>query len=189
MDVSLTDLGWAVRTHLTPLWQRLHESDRSWGRTSNLPPLMSQAMCRHTTLFTHRLLEAAGHSGWTAVDGVGITARFNRVPGYARERSTGTPIPETGHTWLEHETGILLDLTGDQFGFEPVLIARAGDFRAYRRERKARLSSLRRTILNWEGKEAGTWHEHALKPVRDSYQALLAAARDLRIDIETRQAA
>lgn len=171
--VCLSDLAVAMRVHLEPLWRRLHENDLRFGLAKVLPPRMSQAMCRHTTAFGYRLFRTAGMSGWTPVVGMADLDLLPETPSYARDHS-GITAPETRHCWLEHDDGTVLDLTADQFGLAPVLIAPARDVPAYRREGRNAHSSLRQTLLNWEGDPKGTWHDCDLAPIRASYQDLLA---------------
>lgn len=110
-----------IRAHLrdTGKWARAQEVQSSFHGEA-APRIPSMHLCRETNLFARAVLEAAGFSGWSLVDGTVDLEGARRVP---KEIVALIGPPETQapravpHSWLVNEdAGLALDLSADQFG-------------------------------------------------------------------------
>jgi hypothetical protein len=155
---AITRVGHIIRAYLDPLWARFHEADLKWGRIKQIPEIKSTAMCRHTSQFTKRLLASIGEDGWKVTSGVVEDYYMKSRPTYMPEI-----IPNTMHWWLAHPKHGHLDLTGDQFGFDEVMIGNPDSpvFLGYREHMKPHSAgSILGTMRNWEGDPRGSWWGH-----------------------------
>lgn len=97
-------------------------------------------------LFVLRLLGAVGIEGW-------------HVAGGFMRPKEGLKQP---HYWLENG-GTILDLTADQFGWEPVILSTEPDERyeaSKDMSKKSRVTTLLATVRQWEGSGASFWQEN-----------------------------
>lgn len=118
----------AIRTFLAPIWMGVHESDLVWHRASALPDVPSHAMCRHATAFLKRLLldadRLAGRSPrspdalcarWITVSGPLDVALLTKAPSYL--------LDDAEHYAMMDSQGRIVDVTADQFGLDPLVVA------------------------------------------------------------------
>lgn len=173
----ILEMGAIIRSHLEPLWLRLHEADarrrQSAAGGSTLPEILSTAMCRHSSEFARRALAAVGSPGWAVMRGIVPRTAMKLTPFYARS-SAGC----AEHFWLEDGAGGFLDITLDQFGFAPVVTNKdntpaENGFKAARRN----LTSISGTLRCWEGDPQARWWPEQLEIIRLSYNGMLAKLR------------
>ena len=107
----------AARTFLLPHWRRWHEA---WGPPA--PTILSQWTCVRSSLLLGRALERQGipvalRSGQPVVEpasNAGGDYGLLTVAGWA------------SHAWVE-AAGFVIDITADQFGHAPVVVASVDD--------------------------------------------------------------
>ncbi|MCW3782937.1 hypothetical protein [Defluviimonas salinarum] len=105
----LLEIGILIQDGLRPIW-RATQYDRLLNReTAGMPKADCEGLARETALVVLDLLDYAGHAGWQAR--------------YGQFRHDGR---ETGHAWLRHESGVILDLAGEQFGMQPIMVVEPG---------------------------------------------------------------
>jgi hypothetical protein len=168
-DDELHQTGHLIRAYLEPLWIRMHESDLKWGRSKQMPSPLSSAMCRHTSLFTKRLLEGLGQNGWKIVSGDILREGMATPPGYVIARDASS----APHWWLSHPEHGQFDLTADQFGLAEVITSAPGvplSDGYEQHPRVDRVGSLTGMMRNWEGDERGSWWGHEVQ--RAAYEKL-----------------
>ena len=142
----------SVRAFLLPLWRDYHRnlvSSRFHPQHSRMPEVLSEGLCRHTTLFLYRLFRLEGDDGWAPQGGLcrhrGSEDRDIRLERGWRGRALYAdhdrevlhyPVSldfETAeyawfdgrsmwdvHWWLRKGETVV-DLTADQFGWAPVI--------------------------------------------------------------------
>lgn len=133
---ALADAGTRIRDHLRDSGKWAEEQAVQTLGEACLPDVLSTHLCRETNLFGRAILEAAGFTGWTLVDGTvdlegarGVPAEIVELVG-PPESTAPRAVP---HSWLVHEElGLVLDLSADQFGPDlhdgnGVLVAEIGD--------------------------------------------------------------
>ncbi len=109
----------AARVFIEPVWHRWHQSE---GRTVPQPP--SRHTCGRTSLFLREVLRHEGHhaewmSGTPYVGGSG-------APDAACGFYSGSRWE--GHAWVISGK-IIVDITADQFGGEPIVVTSVSDAR------------------------------------------------------------
>lgn len=165
-----------VRNHLPQCWAWSHENFIKHGQRFSLnkqaevPKILSTNMCRHTSLFLLRLLESAGVKGWTVGGGL------------MRKLDDKGEHPSDVHYWLENGNEIL-DITADQFGWDPIVRTDLTDPRYVRepaRCKKKEVSSLVRTITLWEGEYASFWQQSDPRfiKIKQDYPVLVQEFKD-----------
>lgn len=113
----LTTFATTIRQFLEPHWL---ESHQGWGE---VPDLLSQYMCRYTSIFLATLLrEQHGQDVWKIVGGrpPQSPTETDRV-GMLASDSTWND-----HCWVEG-LGLIVDITADQFGHAPVIVTPVSD--------------------------------------------------------------
>lgn len=109
------DLASELRLFLEPQWQ---EWKSRTGRGS-LPETASASMCGFTSAFLAEVLPDLAGAEWCMVGGA--PASGGGV--------CGSDLRLHPHFWAVSSDGILVDLTGDQFGLPSPVVARRGDRR------------------------------------------------------------
>ena len=144
--------------YLAPCWEWTHavHYDTGFVRKEPKPTIACTYLCRHTSAVVLDLLRAV-EPEWR-LDGGEIATR------------EGTP-PQP-HWWLTNGQAIV-DLTAEQFGWEPLVITDASDTR-YRSLPGANgahwIKGLKTALLQWQGTPSREW---MLQDAR--FQAVLAA--------------
>ena len=128
-------------------WNWSHEVYYNTGfrRKEQRPTIACTFMCRHTSLFVQELLKPTDDS-WKVVQG------------------TLAPIDGTApqvHYWLENDR-CRVDLTAEQFGWEPVLVTGLDDPRYVRNElaKPAKASIVKTTLDQWRGLASRDWMDN-----------------------------
>ena len=109
---SKFDFLHTIRAFLEPYWLEAH---KSWGV---VPPIISKQMCIYTCLFLKFVLEDIYSEEWRI-----MLARPKLKYDKTCKGKFGYKTPDNiwhDHAWLAHERGIIVDLTGDQFGGTPI---------------------------------------------------------------------
>ncbi|WP_244657268.1 hypothetical protein [Pseudomonas sp. CFBP 13719] len=83
----------------------------------------SQDMCLLSTTYLYWLFKHAGLKGWEPAEGVGMDDQGESNPGGMKAVNDRW----YSHNWLVHTSGVILDLTGDQFGHEEIILATKDD--------------------------------------------------------------
>jgi len=122
-----------MRGILLPRWRAIHEADVTWRRSKAVPETTSQAMCRHSVAFMTRLMNEADRlndveprskdslsSSWKVARGFVDAARLPAVPGYVSRDPT--------HYVMVGRAGMIIDLTADQFGLDPLEVHQPSAF-------------------------------------------------------------
>ena len=87
-----------------------------------------------------------------------LQARFRITPDYVcRNLASGDGKFERGHTWLEWN-GLLIDISGDQFGWPPVIVTRTPG-QAYRQSRLQNRHAWKLDPEWWARHCSAVWHE------------------------------
>lgn len=113
----LQSVATAARTFLLPHWSRWHQI---WG--SPLPVVASQWTCVRSSIFLMRALHQCG---------IEAELRSGQPPQLApgiigEDCGLLTADGWMGHAWVE-ANGFVIDITADQFGLAPVVVAPASD--------------------------------------------------------------
>ena len=121
---------------------------------------LSQDMCLLSTTYLYWLFKHAGVKGWEPAEGVGVDDQGNTDPGGMK----GVDGRWYSHNWLVHSSGMILDLTADQFGHDEIVLVEKGDPRYYaNRSAEYAMSRLSECTL---GKE---WLEFQLDDAESMY--------------------
>lgn len=119
-EMNLQETIYQFRKYLEPRWQNLH---RIWGPEPTVP---STYMCRYTCIFIKALLPSSGLSPWRIAGGRPAEELNGTIIGRFGMRS------ENGlwfdHCWIQNDKQII-DITADQFGYEPVVMVSSEDDR------------------------------------------------------------
>jgi hypothetical protein len=128
MRQQLFEIAVSARLFIEPIW---HEWHRALG---SHPAIASRHTCGRSSLF---LVEALRHEGVAALWVSGVPRLSEQGPEigpygfYAGDRWES-------HAWVSCDAWIV-DITADQFGADPVVVARAGDSRYSAGERDTTL--------------------------------------------------
>lgn len=161
--VAMSEALRSLREFLLPCWHWTQQNFLDHGqrfsmqKMTAMPFPLSTNMCRHTTLFLQQQLALAGDNRWQVAGGW-----------LAQQDATLSPI---AHYWLEAD-GMILDLTADQAGWNPVILAQTDDIRYTRdavRCKQKSVSTLKGTVSQWRGEEQSMRIEGA-----SAFQALRA---------------
>ncbi len=118
---EVTHLAWKIRRFLEPHWVEAH---LSWGVEIPQPP--SRWMCRSTSIFLAEVFRTQLGGCWQIVGG-----RPEKDLDATPEGGVG--IFATNGTWNDHcwleGSGLIVDLTSDQFGHPTVIITAVEDMR------------------------------------------------------------
>lgn len=138
----------ALREFLDKCWAWSHEVYYNTGfhRKEEKPEIPSTYMCRHTSVFLLELLSNIDkESNWKVIGGW---------------MATNDQRNDQHHWWLESDNEIL-DLTADQFGWDPITITDRNDLR-YKRNlllSSPKASQLKNTLQQWKGVSTRDWME------------------------------
>lgn len=109
-----------IRCFLEPIWIKAH---KSWD-DAPVPAPPSKYMCRYSCLFLRKLLKNYGYGKWFIELGRPLSPELNGTEdgkfGYL-----ATDGKWYDHTWLVKD-GIIIDITADQYGGDPITIAPIG---------------------------------------------------------------
>lgn len=105
-----------IREALIPHWVRMQFDRMIAGEIGYIPRDVALGLAVPSSLFAQRALEAAGVEGWHAVMGV-----FNDPSPYPvpLKHHTQKPVP---HAWLQHDGGMVMDLSRRVFQRSPVTV-------------------------------------------------------------------
>lgn len=165
-----------LREFLLPCWHWTHLNFIKYGqrlsmhKRTEIPDPVSTDMCRHTTLFLLQLLAQTGDTRWRVAGGF---LNHKDAPGVYEESGLWLQ-----HWWLE-SADYILDLTADQFGWEPVVLVPVTDARYSRQpdqSKKQRVTTLKGSVDQWRGENASFYNESA--PEFIAIKASYPAARD-----------
>ena len=117
-----------VRLFLTDHWTAFHalNPETSQYRSTATRPTPSRSMCRFTSGFLlPRLLDRFPQERWkvrsgAATPGPDTAGRWRFSPAGLQDRDGVWH----SHYWIEDHTGLIIDLTADQFGWSPVTVTR-----------------------------------------------------------------
>ena len=113
---AILAIATAARAFLEPVWHDWHSA-----RSSKPPAVASENTCGRSSLFLQRALVHSGFAaGW--VTGVPSPDGSDDAVGFFDGRIWRS------HAWVECE-GLIVDLTADQFGCEPVMVCPIEDTR------------------------------------------------------------
>jgi len=139
-----------VRSFLEAHWTEWHETKKAerakWADTPYEYAMPSERMCRFTVAFLAIVLRKETGETWK------IRGGSPWPPKYPDGGMLSTSGNWEGHYWLERN-GTIIDITADQFGYEPVLITSSTDPR-YKpnyspSEIKSHLADARITPAKW----------------------------------------
>ncbi|WP_088892892.1 hypothetical protein [Leptolyngbya ohadii] len=107
-----------VRQFLEPHWLAAHQG---W---SDIPDPLSRWMCRYSSIFLATLLREQSQEPWSIVGG--------RPPRSLNAKVEGEfGILAWDGTWNDHcwvtGRGLIIDLTADQFGHDPIIVTASSD--------------------------------------------------------------
>jgi hypothetical protein len=97
-----------VRGFLEPYWLEAH---KSWGF---VPPIISKQMCLYTCLFLKNVFKEISSEEWQIKLGRPKLKYEKTCKGKFGYKTADNKWHD--HAWLTNEAGIIIDLTGDQFG-------------------------------------------------------------------------
>ncbi len=119
---ELIDLCWQSRNFLEPRWLSLHQL---WGEPLVKKP--SQYMCRYSSIFLKKVLNAATPELWQLVAGRPVLKEQEgtKEGGFGFYTSSGLFFD---HCWVQ-SVDLIVDLTADQFGADEVIITPVKDSR------------------------------------------------------------
>lgn len=166
--------------HLTPCWRQFHIDfanqmavSSKGGDRQEIPAPLSRYMCRHTSAFILKQLKQMGVQDIRSAGGVMRHAQEGD-PDFLMELTRLDPVNLRGryadeggfvwepHFWLEHN-GYIIDITKDQFGWNAFDILEVDTTQVYRKSadksKMSYLSSLRSTVLKFEGEPQTAWQE------------------------------
>jgi hypothetical protein len=133
LEATLVEL----RTYLEPLWKSWKDENKPWWVEDEI---LSTGMCRFTAAFLHPLLEDITGRSWEIKGGMtafhvadsGWTGKGKPNSSWSARDGMGGMKTVAGtwedHYWLTDGT-VNVDLTADQFGWEPILVTDVGDDR------------------------------------------------------------
>lgn len=114
---EIGDFAGSLRSFIEPFW-------RAWKAESERPQgpfeTDSAGMCGFTSCFVAMALNKALGGGWTMAGGRPRAA----FPEGGVRCASGR---QNGHFWAESESGLIVDLTADQFGLPTVVVTTASD--------------------------------------------------------------
>lgn len=137
-----------LRLFLATCWEWTHEVHyaRSFPRKDPRPTISSTYMCRHTSRMLLELLDEVD-PGWKLAGGTIKTL----------DERDAQP-----HWWIEKD-GLIIDLTADQFGWEPITVVPTSDVRYQSLPEAASKSWIRgltTTMATWRGIASRDWMDH-----------------------------
>jgi hypothetical protein len=132
------------REFLQTCWTWSHEIyyKSNFHRHDDRPSIACTYWCEHTSTFLRDALAS-------------VDPRWHLVGGFMSNRDGG---PSQPHWWLENGQ-CLVDLTAEQFGWEPVVIAALDDPR-YQRHGLPTRRNLRNTLAQWKGQSSRPWMDN-----------------------------
>lgn len=190
---SILDRLSETREYLEFCWTFSHMNYIKHGsrfflqKMPDLPCVSSAVMCRHTSLFLLMSLEAAGDNSWQVKGGYlkipkNINPKMIDFYGNAVLKDAyGNKKIE--HYWLESD-GVILDLTSDQVGYEPIIYIDKKDVKNLgiadryeidaKKSKRGMVTSLKRTVYQWYGHPGSIYMEQDpyFKNMKNKYAIL-----------------
>jgi len=184
MKLDLSQLGPILclfYEHLTPCWVQFHRDYNAQikslvdgGGRREVPTIISQYTCRHTSAFILKQLKRLGVEDVRPAGGLmrhaheGDPQSLAEVERLDQRGLAGRFFDEDGfmwepHFWLEHND-LIIDITKDQFGWDALDILDVSQGRTIyckhpEKSKMTYLSSLKSTVMKFEGEPQTMWQE------------------------------